>query len=148
MLSILHAWNMSPVKNWVDDFVFFRFPIINISTTEPNFNYSPEDIYALGNKLGWPWKRSKTWPFAQFFQYLGFTWDLNAKIITLPENKRLHYCDKLLSWLEGRPVDQKQAKSLHRTLNHCSLIIPTGWSYLTRLSSFSASWNFLSSPYI
>ena len=148
MLSILHARNMSPVKNWVDDFIFFRFPIMNISTIEPNFNYSLEDIYALGNKLGWPWKRSKTRPFAQFFQYLGFTWDLNAKTVALPENKRLRYRDKLLPWLDGRPVDQKQAESLHRTLNHCSLVIPTGRSYLTRLSSFSASWNFLSSPYI
>ena len=146
MISILHARNMYPVKNWVDDFVFFRSP--STINTENSFTYSLDNIYSLGDKLGWPWKRSKTRPFNKSFQYLGFTWSLETKTVTLPEAKRLRYLDKLLPWLEGKTVDQQQAESLHGTLNHCSLVIPTGQTYLTHLSSFAASWNFLNSPHI
>jgi hypothetical protein len=80
MTTILKLKGYSPVKNWVDDFVFFRFPI---SPTEepPSFSYSLSNIYDLASHLGWPWKPSKTKPFMSEFKYLGFTWNLSTKTV-------------------------------------------------------------------
>ena len=50
--AILKLKKIGPSKNWVDDFVFFRFPIVLIPT--PIFSYSLTDIYALVKRLGWP----------------------------------------------------------------------------------------------
>ena len=145
MRSILTARNMSPVRNWVNDFVFFRSPNTHNNSTP---TYSLDDIYSLGDRLGWPWKRSKTRPFANTFIYLGLLWDLSAKTVTLPEAKRLRYLNRLLPWLDRISVDMVTAQHLLGTLNHCTLVIPSGRSYTPRLSTFTASWNFLKSPYI
>jgi hypothetical protein len=50
--AILELKDIGPAKNWVDDFIFFRFPV----TLYPNltFSYSLTDIYALAKCLGWP----------------------------------------------------------------------------------------------
>ena len=69
--AILKSEGLGPAKNWVDDFVFFRFPI-TLSSTPPLFYYSLSDIYKLATVLGWPWKESKTRPFSHEFKYLGF----------------------------------------------------------------------------
>jgi hypothetical protein len=69
--AILKSNHIGPSKNWVDDFVFFRFPI-SITSDLPLFSYSLSDIYDIANRLGWPWKPSKTRPFAPQFKYLGF----------------------------------------------------------------------------
>jgi hypothetical protein len=57
MTAILIAKCFSPVKNWVDNFVFFRFPLLP-GNDPPNFFYSLINIYNLAS-LGWPWKLSK-----------------------------------------------------------------------------------------
>ena len=73
--AILKSRNIGPSKKWVDDFVFFRFPISSV----PSFPYALSDIYDLASQLGWPWKDSKTRPFAPEFKYLGFIWNLSTK---------------------------------------------------------------------
>ena len=123
MRSILTAHNMSPVRNWVDDFVFFRFPNLH---DEPTPSYTIDDIYNLGDRLGWPWKRSKTRPFDATFLYLGFSWDLRSKTVSLPQAKKLRYLDRLLPWLDEISVDLKTTQRLLGTLNHCTLAIPEG----------------------
>lgn len=67
---ILKLKKIGPSKNWVNNFIFFRFPITLIPI--PTFSYSLTDIYALVKRLGWPWKESKTRPFSKEFTYLCF----------------------------------------------------------------------------
>jgi hypothetical protein len=50
--AILESVEIGPSKNWVDDFVFFRFPITLLPS--PLFSYSLSDIYAVARRLGWP----------------------------------------------------------------------------------------------
>ena len=85
--TILSSRGLSPSKNWVDDFVFFRFPLL-VSPDPPTFSYSLSDIYDLAKRLGWPWKESKTRPFASEFKYLGFTWNLSMKTVQIPAAKK------------------------------------------------------------
>jgi hypothetical protein len=144
--AILKHKKIGPSKNWVDDFVFFRFPLRLYPS--PVFSYSLTDIYALARRLGWPWKESKTRPFAVEFKYLGFTWNLATKTVQVPEQKKLRYLEKLLPWHEGSKFMKKDVESVLGTLVHCSLALPDGRSHLPSLSRFAASFNFLSSPFI
>jgi hypothetical protein len=60
--AILESKQIGPSKNWVDDFVFFRFPLSLHPI--PIYPYSLTDIYTLAKCLGWTWKESKTRPFS------------------------------------------------------------------------------------
>ena len=144
--AILESKKIGPSKNWVDDFVFFRFPITLYP--EPVFSYSLTDIYSLANRLGWPWKESKTQPFSEDFKYLGFVWNLANKTVQIPEQKKLRYLEKLEPWTKDRKFTKKDTESVLGTLVHCSLAVPDGRSRLPSLSRFATSFNYLSSPFI
>ena len=144
--AILKSKKIGPSKNWVDDFVFFRFPITLLPN--PAFSYSLTDIYTLAKRLGWPWKESKTRPFSSEFKYLGFLWDLSTKTVQIPEQKKLRYLEKLEPWRSDRKFSRKDTESVLGTLVHCSLALPDGRSHLPSLSRFASSFNFLSSPFI
>jgi hypothetical protein len=144
--SILVSKGLGPSKNWVDDFVFFRFPI-SITSGVPLFSYSLSDIYSLAEQLGWPWKKAKTRPFNPQFKYLGFIWDLSTKTVQIPDAKKISYLTKLQPWTSGQKFSKKEAESVLGTLVHCSLAIPDGRSRLPSISRFSSSFNHLSSPF-
>ena len=91
--AILKSKKIGPSKNWVNNFVFFRFPLL--LSPEPVFPYSLSDIYALAKCLSWPWKESKTRPFVSEFKYLGFVWNLSAKTVQIPDQKKICYLEKL-----------------------------------------------------
>ena len=144
--AILDLKKLSPSKNWVDDFVFFRFPL-SITPGSFTFSYSLSDIYNLAEQLGWPWKVSKTRPFATEFKYLGFMWDLSAKTVQIPAPKKLRYLSKIQSWSANQRFSKKEVESVLGTLVHCSLALPDGRSHLPSFSRFAASFNFASSPF-
>ena len=144
--AILKSKNIGPSKNWVDDFVFFRLPTSLLPT--PVFSYSLTDIYSLAKQLGWPWKESKTRPFASQFKYLGFLWDLDTKTVQIPDSKKQRYLQKLEVWTNGQKFSKKEAESVVGTLVHCSLALPDGRSHLPALSRFVASFKFSSSPFV
>jgi hypothetical protein len=104
--AILESVEIGPSKNWVDDFVFFRFPITILPT--PVFLYSLSDIYAVTNRLGWPWKESKTRPFSPELKYLGFVWNLSAKTVHIPSQQKLRYLSKLHPWHGGQNFPGKR----------------------------------------
>lgn len=144
--TILVSKDIGPSKNWVDDFVFFRFPT-SVNSGCPYFHYSLTDIYDLASRLGWPWKESKTRPFAPQFKYLGFVWDLSTKTVQVPDPKKLRYLSKLQPWIQGEKFSRKDAESVLGTLVHCSLAVPDGRSHLPSISRFAASFNHLTSPF-
>ena len=104
--AILKSKNIGPSKKWVDEFVFFRFPV-SIDSGIPSFTYALSDIYNLASQLGWPWKDSKTKPFAPEFKYLGFIWNLSTKNVQIPADKKTRYLLKLQPWIEGQKFSRK-----------------------------------------
>ena len=144
---ILTSVDLGPSKHWVDDFVFFRFPV-SINLHPPKFSYSLSDIYAVAKRLGWPWKESKTRPFASEFKYLGFLWNLSTKTVQIPESKKVRYLAKLEPWSINQKFIKKEVESILGTLVHGSLAVPDGRSHLPSFSRFAASFNFLSSPFV
>jgi hypothetical protein len=144
--AILSSKGFGPSKNWVDDFVFFRFPI-SFDGGTPSFSYSLSDLYNLATRLGWPWKHSKTKPFASTFKYVGFLWSLSSKSVQIPEPKKARYLAKLEPWVTGRKFSKKEAESVLGTLVHCSLAVPDGRSHLPSIARFVTSFNYASSPF-
>ena len=144
--AILKSRNIGPSKKWVDDFVFFRFPI-SVDSGIPSFPYALSDIYDLASQLGWPWKDSKTRPFAPEFKYLGFIWNLSTKNVQIPADKKNRYLIKLQPWIQGQKFSRKDAESILGTLVHCSLAVPDGRSHLPSIARFAASFNYASSAY-
>lgn len=142
--AIYIANDFGPLKKWVDDFLFFRY---RISSNPPTFSYDLDDIYALAEALGWPWKLSKTRPFATNFKYIGFLWDLVHKTIQLPDDKKLCYIEKLSSWIVGATFTCNEAETILGTLVHCSLAVPDGRSRLPAISKFTSSFPYNSSPF-
>ena len=144
--AILSSEGLGPSKHWVDDFTFFRFPV-SIESGIPIFSYSLSDIYNLASRLGWPWKESKTRPFAVEFKYLGFIWNLSSKTVQIPDSKKSRYLIKLQPWVGGRKFSRKEAESILGTLDHCSLAVPDGRSYLPSISRFASSFNPITFPF-
>jgi hypothetical protein len=77
-IAICRRLNYAPVKKWVDDFAFIRGAIDA---------YQLDDLIALGDRLGWLWKHSKTCPFDEIFKYLGFLWSLRDRTVSIPDDK-------------------------------------------------------------
>ena len=145
--AILKSEGLSPSKNWVDNFVFFRFPI-SITADPPSFSYALDNIYNLAARLGWPWNESKTRPFSLEFKYLGFTWNLHDKTVQIPESKKLRYLSKLELWVPDQKFSKKETESILGTLVHCSLALPDRCSCLPAISWFATSFNHFSSPFV
>jgi hypothetical protein len=61
------------------------------SPEEALFTYNDADIDSLSDALGIPWEASKTIPFGHSVQYLGFTWDLQARTVAVPLPKKEKY---------------------------------------------------------
>ena len=144
--AILISKGLGPSKNWVDDFVFFRFPV-SITLDTPSFSYSLKDLYQPAAQLGWPWKHSKTRPFTPEFKYLGFIWNLSEKTVCIHDDKKSQYLLKPQPWIQGKKFSRKDAELVLGTLVHCSLAIPDGRSCLLLITRFMSSFNHLTSSY-
>jgi hypothetical protein len=82
------------------------------------------------------------------FKYLGFSWNLFAKTVEIPSEKKACYLAKLLPWNPDQRFSRKDTKLLLGTLIHCSLALPNGCSCLSALSHFAASFNHFSSTFV
>jgi hypothetical protein len=143
---IFRSKKIEDLIKWVDDFVFFRYPT-SISTSGPwSYTYSEKLIWDIAAELGWPWSPSKHFPFKTTFTYIGFTWDLEAKTVHIPDKKKQKFLAKLHNWEVGSTVTALKCESVIGTLNHCCNVIVGGRSHLPELYRFRAgfkvnSWN-------
>lgn len=119
--------------NWADDFTFWRYP------RDGKYDLTEDDVYALADRLGWPWSKKKTRPFSARFNYLGFTWDLDGKTVEVTTEKKSKYLSELKRWQPGASFRQKEAQSVLGKLVHCCLVVPEGRSRIPRLSRWSST---------
>ena len=136
MVRILLHRGIEAVIKWVDDFVFLRYPSCRLSDDTYKFAYSAELIWDIANELGWPWAPAKFVDFATSFNYIGFLWDLSAKVVQLPEKKKIKYLERLSTWTQKSAHTLKEAEVIIGTLNHVCLVVPEGRSRLVSLFKF------------
>jgi hypothetical protein len=135
VVHIFKRHGVQDILKWVDDFVFFRY---GQPQHHGGFSYTYDEtlVWALGERLGWPWAPDKHTPFSHIFSYIGFSWDLVAKTIQVPPNKKSKYLLKLAPWVAGFSPSLAEVESLAGTLQHVCQAVPYGRS---RLPSF---WRF------
>ena len=151
----LHRGAENVIK-WVDDFVFIRYPshclpdgtyqfrfIVFmlypshcLADETYQFRYTADLIWKIASELGWPWAREKFVDFSTSFQYIGFRWNLAAKIVELPEKKKEKYLDRISTWTRFSAHTRKEAEVVIGTLNHVCLVVPEGRSHLVSLYKF------------
>ena len=116
------------------------------SSDDAIFTYTDQDIDLLSDELGIPWETSKTIPFRSIVPYLGFVWDLNARSVAIPAEKKLKYLDAIKEW-EKKPTHAlAEVQKLYGKLLHASLVVTAGRAYLTNLEAMLSGFN--NSPFV
>jgi len=99
------------------------------------FSYNDADIDHISVHLGIPWEPSKTIPFGSVVPYLGFSWDLDAKTVALPDAKKRKYLACIDEWHQRRTHTLAQVQGLYGKLLHACLVVREGRAFLTTLEA-------------
>lgn len=142
IVDILAARGIHLTKKWVDDLSNVREPTGIDANGAWIYSHGVQDIFDVTAPLGVPWKAAKCFDYAFSVIYLGFLWDLPARTVSLPEEKRVRYLAKVEALLAvidaGKQVTYSDAMSVNGTLSHIAFVYPQGRAYLTSLSAFTA----------
>ena len=136
MVRILLSWGVEAVIKWVDDFIFFRYPSRRLVDGTFEFTYSADLVWTIASELGWPWAPEKFVDFSSTFTYIGFSWDLAAKFVELPEKKKIKYLERISTWTLKSAHTLKETEVVIGTLNHICLVVPEGRAHLVALFKF------------
>ncbi len=118
------------------------FPVLDLSSSSPRseedakFTYCLADVDRITGPLGVPWAAEKEIPFCSVPEYIGFFWDLDKRVVGLPEKKKKKYLAAIDSWLSVPTHTLSEAQQLYGKLMHSSNIVPAGRAYLTALEAF------------
>jgi hypothetical protein len=99
------------------------------------FSYTDTDIDRLSSRLGIKWEASKSVRFGFEVPYLGFRWDLHARIVHLLEEKKAKYLAAVGEWERKPTHNLLEMQKLYGKLLHAALVIPSGRAYLTSLEA-------------
>jgi hypothetical protein len=123
------------------------FPLRNLSslslrlTDDAQFTYADADIDRISNELGIPWEHSKTVPFSNVVPYLGFVWNLTARTVEVPLEKKRKYRNAIEEWQKKPRHTLAEVQKLYSKLLHTTLVVPAGRAYLTNLEAMLALFN-------
>lgn len=144
-------WQAVEVKaiKWVDDFDLFRFPAISgkYSSEEfPHLRYSYDMNFAkfIIAPLGVPWHRSKGQDFSSKFHFLGFSWDMTRRSVSLSNEKKAKHIYRVQSLLTAEASHKatlKMVQTVSGSLNHISFVYRRGSSRLPGLFSWLSSFS-------
>ena len=140
-IQILAHHGIHPVIEWVVNFVFFREPSISAQPLPHAFPYDLTDVFSVTKPLGIPWHSisKKGQDFAPHFDYVGFSWDIAKRSVTVPDEKRLHAIAKLRLVLSTSTLSCCDIASIHGTLQHLTFFYRDGRHSLSSLSNFLAN---------
>lgn len=147
MALILRHHGVDALIKWVDDFVFFRYPVGGSSPLSFVYHYDASLVWAVADRLGWPWAPAKFMDFASSFRYIGFDWDIGRRRVSLPIEKKAKYLGRLASWVSGATISLLDAEKVIGTLNHVTLVAPHGRAYMPGLYGFRAAFGARASPF-
>ncbi|GBE88469.1 hypothetical protein SCP_1302850 [Sparassis crispa] len=147
-IKIFRHHGVQDLVKWVDDFVFFHYPVSTNPDGSHVFSYDESLFFSIADHLGWPWSLTKHVPFATTFNYNGFHWHIANRTVKIPEKKKTKYVGKLADWTEGESVTRKECEGIVGMLNHCCLAIPEGCSHLPSFYRLAASFESAKSKYV
>ncbi|KAF7315770.1 Reverse transcriptase ribonuclease h [Mycena indigotica] len=115
----------TPIEDWSG--------VSSRSVADAEFCYNFNDINAVTDPLGVPWKSKKDIPFSEAAPYTGFIWNLADRSISLTPEKAEKYRNCITAWLAKRTHTLQEVQRLFGKLLHASIIIPAGRAYITKL---------------
>jgi hypothetical protein len=136
--------DIKDTQKWVDDFVFFRYPITSHTSldgaTEYTYAHDLDTIISISEPLGIVWNdlSAKGHDFGYITEYTGFTFDVAKKRVYLSEKKRLKYLGKVSRFLAAASAGKVKlpaVRSIHGTLQHVSFVYRDGRSFLPALNA-------------
>ena len=109
----------------------------NPNHTSP-FQYNLSDVFAITNPLGVPWHdiSKKGQDFMPHFSYVGFHWDIAAKLVSVPEDKQFRALQKLTSVINADSLYLRDIVSILGTLQHLTFVYRVGHHALSSISTF------------
>jgi hypothetical protein len=116
-------------------------PLKDLSGNSPRsphdklFTANMQDIDALSMQLGILWAIPKDQPFHSSTVYIGFLWDLNARIVSLSPPKVDKYLAAIHRWRKRHTHTLRDVQELYGKLLHTCSAVPRGRAYLTTLES-------------
>ncbi|KAF7776566.1 hypothetical protein Agabi119p4_4959 [Agaricus bisporus var. burnettii] len=146
-VSIWNAEGVRPLLKYEDDLAVLRIPTMlgSFINESSSFRYDYDRHEALSRiaSLQVPWHPEKgSLSFSGVMVFIGLSWDLIAKTVSLPEHKRLKYLHRVLSFLNrfthGK-AKLRDVERIHGTLCYISFVFPDSRSRLPSLSHFAAS---------
>ena len=130
-----------PIVKYEDDLAIFRFPSF-YSPPEILYPYDRSSALDRIAPLQIPWHPDKGQDFSSSFTYLGFLWDIDNKLVSLPEPKRLKFLNRTSSFIASFSAARCpiiDVMKIHGSLCHIAFVYPNGRSRLSSLSNFIAS---------
>ena len=125
-LAVLEYHGIKLDMKWVDNFIFFR-ELMNLFGC-PQFPYRLSDLLTLTKPLGIPWHRiaKKGQDSASCFDYIGFCWDIAARCVSVPHNKRMHAIHKVTTVLTTKTLSMRDVSLIIGMLQHLTFVYWNG----------------------
>jgi hypothetical protein len=145
IVDIWQAEGVRPILKYEDDLKIFRYPVVDGVFHQDGFQYDYDRDEALSriSSLRVPWHKDKGDPaFLSVTNFIGFRWDLPEKQVSLPEEKRLKFLNRVRIFLDcftGHPCSLLDVQKIHGSLCHVAFVYTQGRSRLPSLSNFVAS---------
>jgi hypothetical protein len=145
VVDIWQAEGVKPILKYEDDLKIFRYPVTNGFFQQDGFRYDYDRNEALSriSSLSVPWHKEKgDRDFLFITNFIGFRWDLPNRHVSLPDEKRLKFHNRVrifLSCFSGHPCSLLDIQKIHGSLCHVAFVYIQGRSRLPSLSNFIAS---------
>ncbi|KAF8823347.1 hypothetical protein HHX47_DHR10000429 [Lentinula edodes] len=139
VVDILLIKLIDALLKYEDDLKAFRIP-----NSQGSYDYDRASMLEAIESLGVPWHPDKgDENFVTVTRFIGFLWNLELKRVSLPDDKRIKYLERIrvfLSNFSNTRVPVSEVESIHGTLCHIAFIYHEGRSHLPPISNFMASY--------
>ena len=146
IVDIWQAMGVKPTLKYEDDLKVFRTPSPIPSSNDAataNYDYDRTEALLRISSLGVPWHTEKgNHEFLYKTTFIGYSWDLIHKLVSLPDEKRLKFHNRVqifINSFSGRRCMLKDVERIHGSLCHVAFVYVEGSSRLPSLSNFAAS---------
>jgi hypothetical protein len=147
VVNIWRAEGVFPVPKYEDDLKVFHFPSQTGTFRDGDFlyDYDRSEMLRRIHPLGVPWHDEKGDDHFLFVTtFIGFLWDIPGKLVSLPEEKRLKFHERVRRFLNDfncRPCHLLDIEKIHGSLCHVAFVYMDGCSRLPSLSNFASSFH-------
>ena len=145
VVDIWQSEGIKPTLKYEDDLKTFRCPIPQISDgpidNSAIYEYDRNEALQRISSLRVPWHKEKgDSEFLHKTTFIGYYWDLINKTVTLPEEKRLKFHNRVRVFIDsftGHRCMLRDVERIHGSLCHVVFVYISGRSRLPSLSNSS-----------